>query len=86
MTSDAYMEVTIDGRVLATDGRVVELFDFGDKAESLRFLRSQHPIDRSEPDKKGRVDLVLRGTGITLKAEPQEVPDLDRFLAALESV
>jgi hypothetical protein len=80
---DEIVETMIDGRVLASDGRVYELFDRGELSESLRFLHSQHPLERSEPDKKGRISLVLRGTGITLFPKPEEVADIDRFLAAI---
>jgi hypothetical protein len=78
---DEWIEVSLGGRELASDGRIYEVFGLADHGEGQRFLHRRHPLERSEPDKKGRVTLYLKGTGLWLRAEPEEIGELDRFLA-----
>jgi len=85
--SDGWVEVSLGGSDLASDGRVVEAFGVADAhGEGLRFLHRRHPLERSEPDKKGRVTLFIKGTGVWLRAEPEEIGELDRFLAEVAAI
>jgi hypothetical protein len=84
MMSD-HLQARIGDRVLDFDGRVVELFGFGDHDESLRFLGSRCPIEVSGPDKKGGAEVRLVGKGITLRAAPEELADVTRFAEAVAS-
>jgi hypothetical protein len=83
MSTD-HVQARTETSLLDFDGRVLEIFS---TEGSTRILASELTYNRSEPDKKGRVNVTLTSFGrgvFMLVLQPEYVADIDQLLAALD--